>query len=78
MEFLELKKEDLTQHQRLIYHPIQTYNMQLTRLDSCRSCGTKISIKKMCNICSTPKMFECKNCMMWKDPPHECIIFLKK
>lgn len=32
------------------------------RIDSCKICGIKLSIKNYCKICDQPNQFFCKNC----------------
>lgn len=32
------------------------------RIDSCRKCGTELTIKQKCSICDEPIMFDCKKC----------------
>ncbi len=51
--------------------------MQMNRLDSCRNCGTPITVKSKCEICHAPKTFECTGCTHWTDDPtHDCKLFL--
>jgi predicted amidophosphoribosyltransferase len=51
--------------------------MQLTRLDSCRGCGERLSVKTICGNCGQPKTLHCTHCTRWtEDPPHDCKMFL--
>ena len=47
--------------------------MQITRIDSCRGCGERLSVKTICAECGEPKYWTCTNCNHWyDDPPHDC------
>ncbi len=32
------------------------------RIDSCRNCGNKVQVTKLCQICIQPRVFQCSHC----------------
>lgn len=37
------------------------------RIDSCRKCGTELTIKQRCSICNKTIKFDCKKCHFESD-----------
>jgi predicted amidophosphoribosyltransferase len=39
------------------------------RIDSCRKCGNKLQVMKLCSNCDQPLHFECNDCNVFVDDP---------
>ncbi len=37
------------------------------RVDSCRNCGNKVQVTKLCQICIQPREFQCSHCSHYAD-----------